>query len=136
GLMDRRIAGIPASPGIVVGPVHVLLWELPEVPQRIIDDDAIAAEIARFHSALEKARARLRTVRARAARHAGEEEARIFDAQLFILEDVELIGRVEGLVRQNLAAESAFEITMLEWRHHFARHASPMMRERVGDIAD
>ncbi len=134
--MDRRIAGIPASPGIVVGPVHVLLWEVPEVPQRIIDDDAIVDEIARFHTALEKARARLRTVRARAARHAGEEEARIFDAQLFILEDVELIGRVEGLVRQNLAAESAFEITMLEWRHHFARHASPMMRERVGDIAD
>jgi phosphotransferase system enzyme I (PtsI) len=25
---------------------------------------------------------------------------------------------------------------MLEWRHHFARHASPMMRERVGDITD
>jgi phosphotransferase system enzyme I (PtsI) len=134
--MERRLAGIPASPGIVVGPVHVLLWEVPEVPQRIIDDDAIPAEIARFHSALEQARARLRTVRARAARHAGEEEAKIFDAQLFILEDVELIGRVEGLVRQNLAAESAFEITMLEWRHHFARHASPMMRERVGDIAD
>lgn len=134
--MDRRMAGIPASPGIVVGPVHVLLWEVPEVPQRIIDDDAIPAEIQRFHSALEQARARLRTVRARAARSAGEEEAKIFDAQLFILEDVELIGRVEGLVRQNLAAESAFEITMLEWRHHFARHASPMMRERVGDIAD
>ncbi len=134
--MDRRLAGIPASPGIVVGPVHVLIWEVPEVPQRIIDDDAIPAEIQRFHSALEQARVRLRTVRARAARHAGEEEAKIFDAQLFILEDIELIGRVEGLIRQNLAAESAFEITMLEWRHHFARHASPMMRERVGDIAD
>jgi len=134
--MDRRLVGIPASPGIVVGRVHVLIWEVPDVPQRIIDDDAIAAEIARFHAALEQARARLRTVRARAARHAGEEEARIFDAQLFILEDIELIGRVEGLIRQNLAAESAFEITMLEWRHHFARHASPMMRERVGDITD
>ena len=134
--MDRRLTGIPASPGIVVGRVHLLIWEVPEVPQRIIDDDAIGAEIQRFHSALEQARERLRTVRAPAVRHAGEEEARIFDAQLFILEDVELIGRVEGLVRQNLAAESAFEITMLEWRHHFARHASPMMRERVGDITD
>ena len=134
--MDRRLVGIPASPGIVVGPVHVLLWEVPEVPQRIIDDEAIDAEIARFHATLDRARERLRTVRARAARQAGEEEAKIFDAQLFILEDVELIGRVEGLIRQNLAAESAFEITMLEWRHHFARHASPMMRERVGDITD
>ena len=50
--MDRRLAGIPASPGIVVGPVHVLLWEVPEVPQRIIDDEAIAAEIQRFHAAI------------------------------------------------------------------------------------
>ncbi|HEU4641658.1 MAG TPA: phosphoenolpyruvate--protein phosphotransferase [Gemmatimonadaceae bacterium] len=134
--MDRKLVGIPASPGIIVGPVHVLLWEVPEVPQRIIDDDEIDAEVARFHATLGRARERIRTVRARAARHAGEEEAKIFDAQLFILEDVELIGRVEALVRQNLAAESAFEITMLEWRHHFARHASPMMRERVGDITD
>lgn len=134
--MDRKLVGIPASPGIIMGPVHLLLWEVPEVPQRIIADEEIEAEIQRFHATLARARDRLRSVRARAARHAGEEEARIFDAQLFILEDVELIGRVEGLVRQNLAAESAFEITMLEWRHHFARHASPMMRERVGDITD
>lgn len=134
--MDRKLIGIPASPGIIVGPVHLLLWEVPEVPQRIISDEEIDAEIARFHATLDRARERIRTVRARAAKHAGEEEAKIFDAQLFILEDVELIGRVEALVRQNLAAESAFEITMLEWRHHFARHASPMMRERVGDITD
>jgi phosphoenolpyruvate-protein phosphotransferase (PTS system enzyme I) len=134
--VERRLVGISASPGIVVGPVHVLLWEVPEVPQRIIDDEQIDAEIARFHATLDRARDRLRLVRSRAASHAGEEEARIFDAQLFILEDIELIGRVEGLIRQNLAAESAFEITMLEWRHHFARHASPMMRERVNDITD
>ncbi len=134
--MDRQLVGIPASPGIILGSVHHLLWEVPEVPQRIIDDDRVDDEIARFHTTLERARERLRKVRARAAGQAGEEEARIFDAQLFILEDQELIGRVEGLIRQNLGAESAFEITMLEWRHHFARHASPMMRERVGDITD
>ena len=132
----HKLDGIPASPGIILGKVHLLLWEVPEVPQRIIDDDEIDDEIARFHATLAAARERLRRVRARAAGQAGEEEARIFDAQLFILEDTELIGRVEGLVRQNLSAESAFEITMLEWRHHFARHASPMMRERVGDITD
>ncbi len=134
--MEQRLSGIPASPGIVVGPVYVLLWEVPEVPQRIIADDDIDAEIARFHATLARARDRLQYVRRRAERNAGEEEARIFDAQIFILQDTDMIGRVEGLIRQNLAAESAFEITMLEWRHHFARHASPMVRERVGDITD
>ncbi len=134
--MDRRLTGISASPGIVAGPVYVLHWEVPEVPQRIVSDEEIPAEIDRFGQTLARARDRLEFVRRRAAHHAGEEEAGIFEAQMLILQDTDMIGRVDGLIRQNLAAESAFEITMLDLRHHFARHASPMMRERVGDLAD
>ncbi len=134
--MDRRLVGISASPGIVAGPVYVLHWEVPEVPQRIVSDEEIPDEIERFNLTLARARDRLEYVRRHAAHHAGEEEAGIFEAQMLILQDTEMIGRVDGLIRQNLAAESAFEITMLDLRHHFARHASPMMRERVGDLAD
>ncbi|MEO7038657.1 MAG: phosphoenolpyruvate--protein phosphotransferase [Candidatus Elarobacter sp.] len=134
--MDRRLTGISASPGIVAGPVYVLHWEVPEVPQRIVSDEEIPAEIDRFSQTLARARDRLEYVRRRAAHHAGEEEAGIFEAQMLILQDSDMIGRVVGLIRQNLAAESAFEITMLDLRHHFARHASAMMRERVGDLAD
>ncbi len=134
--MDRRLTGISASPGIVAGPVYVLHWEVPEVPQRIVSDEEIPAEIDRFSQTLARARDRLEYVRRRAAHHAGEEEAGIFEAQMLILQDTDMIGRVDGLIRQNLAAESAFEITMLDLRHHFARHASAMMRERVGDLAD
>lgn len=134
--MERRLIGLPASPGIVEGPVHVLLWEVPEVPHRIIPDEAIEDEIQRFRETSERARERLRRVRERAAAHAGPEEAAIFDAQLMILDDVELIGRVEGHIRQNYGAEKAFELTMYEWSQLFARHASPMVRERVGDLRD
>jgi phosphotransferase system enzyme I (PtsI) len=134
--VERRLLGISASPGIVLGPVHLLRWEVPEVPQRIVADEDIDAEIARFHATLDRARDRLRYVRNRAESHAGPEEAAIFEVQLHMLDDRELIGRVETLIRQNLAAETAFDLTILEWRHHFARHSSPMMRERVGDITD
>jgi phosphotransferase system enzyme I (PtsI) len=134
--VDRRLVGISASPGIVAGPVYVLHWEVPEVPQRIVSDEEIPDEIERFNLTLGRARDRLEYVRRHAAHHAGEEEAGIFEAQMLILQDTDMIGRVDGLIRQNLAAESAFEITMLDLRHHFARHASPMMRERVGDLAD
>ncbi|MDQ2931035.1 MAG: phosphoenolpyruvate--protein phosphotransferase [Gemmatimonadota bacterium] len=134
--MDRRLTGISASPGIVAGPVYVLHWEVPEVTQRIVSDEEIPAEIDRFNQTLVRARDRLESVRRRAAHHAGEEEARIFEAQILMMQDTEMIGRVEALIRQNLAAESAFEITMLDLRQHFARHASAMMRERVGDLAD
>ncbi len=135
-MSERRLVGIGASPGIVVGPVHILHWAMPDVPQRIILTDEVDAEIQRFHATLLRARDRLQFVRDRAEQHAGEEEAKIFDLQILLLQDTELTGRVESLIRQNLSAETAFEVTMLEWRHHFSRHASSMMRERIGDITD
>ena len=128
--------GMPASPGIVIGPVHLLLWEVPEVAHRIISDEAVPGEITRFHDALEQARQRLLKVRQRAEHHAGEEEAAIFEVQIAILSDQELVGNVEALIRQNIGAEKAFDLVLIEWRQHFARHAQPMIRERVGDLTD
>jgi len=134
--VDSVLRGIPASPGIVVGPVHLLRWEVPEVRHRLIDDSEIEAEIARLHEAIEQARERLRTLRARAEVQAGPEEAGIFDVQLSILDDKELINSAIVLVRQNLGAEKAFDLVLLEWRQHFARHSAPMLREKVGDLVD
>jgi phosphotransferase system enzyme I (PtsI) len=131
-----RLSGIPASPGIVVGPAHLLRWEVPDVPHRVVGDDDVSAELTRLRAAVARARERLALVRVRAERHAGPEEAAIFDVQIAILEDEALLGRVEELVRQNLGAEKAFDITMLDWRQQFARHPHAMMRERVGDLVD
>jgi phosphotransferase system enzyme I (PtsI) len=134
--VERTLVGSPASPGIVVGPVHLLRWEVPEVRNAIVADDGIPAEIERFRAAVEKARERLAHVRDRVAASAGVEEAAIFDVQRSMLEDAELLKAVETLVRQNLTAEKAFDLVMLEWRQHFARHAQAMVRERVGDLTD
>ncbi|MCC6928605.1 MAG: phosphoenolpyruvate--protein phosphotransferase [Gemmatimonadaceae bacterium] len=134
--MDRAIVGVSASPGIVLGPVHLLRWEVPDVPHLIIPDDDVDQEIARFRSAVEKAKDRLRAVRDRAERHAGPEEAAIFEVQIQILEDGELASRVSSYIRQNLGAEKAFDLVLLEWRQQFARSSSALMRERVGDLTD
>ena len=56
--------------------------------------------------------------------------------QLAILDDAELKSSTESLIRQNLGAEKAFDIILLEWRQHFARHTAPMLREKVGDLTD
>lgn len=130
------LRGIPASPGIVVGPVHLLRWEVPEVRHRLVDDAGIDEEIARFRGAVEKARERLRHLRARTEAQAGPEEAAIFDVQLSILDDGELTKSTIALIRQNLGAEKAFDIVLLEWRQHFARSSAPMLREKVGDLTD
>jgi len=134
--MSPGLAGMPASPGIVDGPVHLLRWEVPDVRHRIIPDEAIGAEIKRFHQALEVASERLRHVRARAEKNAGPEEAAIFDVQLSILQDGELLRQVEELIHQNLGAEKAFDLVLFEWRQQFADHARSLLRERVGDLID
>jgi phosphotransferase system enzyme I (PtsI) len=134
--MESTIVGIPASPGIVVGAVHVLLWERPDVRHRVIDDDEIDAELVRFHEALSVAKERILAIKERAVQNAGEAEGAIFDVQRHVLEDGEILADVEGLIRQNYAAEKAFDLVLEERRHLFARHQQPMIRERVGDLDD
>jgi phosphoenolpyruvate-protein phosphotransferase (PTS system enzyme I) len=125
-----------ASPGIAIGPAHLLLWEVPDVPHRVISDEDIPVETMRLQQAFKRASERLRHVRERVAQKAGEKEAEIFDVQVSILEDPDLQKQVEDLIAKNLTAEKAFDVVMIEWRHHFSRHTSSMMRERVGDLTD
>jgi phosphotransferase system enzyme I (PtsI) len=109
---------------------------VPEVRARVITDTEIEKEIAHLHASTAIAIERLRAVKLRAAEKAGEAESAIFDVQISILEDVELLGQVEALVRQHLGPEKAFDLVMREWREHFGRSTNPMMRERVGDLVD
>jgi phosphotransferase system enzyme I (PtsI) len=134
--VPRPIVGLPASPGIGVGRVHLLRWEVPQVRQRIISDDQVEPEIARFDAVVERARARLALLRDRVRAHAGDEEAAIFDVQIAMLADAELLGSVRELIHQNLGAEKAFDLVMADWRQSFARHTHQMLRERVADLTD
>ncbi|HEX2717324.1 MAG TPA: phosphoenolpyruvate--protein phosphotransferase [Gemmatimonadaceae bacterium] len=134
--MDRVLTGIPAAPGIAVGPVYLLRWEVPEVRTRIVPDEQIDHELKRLDDAIERAKERLRHLRERAARHAGDDEAAIFDVQASILEDAELLAAVRSHIEQKFSAEKSFDLVMLDWRRHFSMASAPMLRERVGDLTD
>ncbi len=130
------LRGIPASPGIVIGPVHLLRWEVPEVPADVIDPADIPSETERLRIALARTIERLRVLRERAVRDAGAAEAAIFDVQVSIVQDEELVGRAMDLVAQQFTAERAFDVVMHDWREHYARSPHAMVRERVGDLVD
>jgi phosphotransferase system enzyme I (PtsI) len=134
--MPHLLKGIPASPGIVVGPVHLLRWEVPEVPATAIDAADVEREVERLRIAFARAIERLRNIRDRASRTAGPAEAAIFDVQITIIEDAELQRQVEEIIRQQFSAERAFDVVMLEWREHFGRSPHAMLRERVSDLMD
>ena len=103
--------GIPASPGIVVGPAHVLHWEIPVVHGGIIPPDEIEREVERFEEAREWAKDQVRQVQRKAAERLGPVEAQIFDPQLLMLNDVDLVAGTHAYIRDNhFSASRAFAL--------------------------
>ncbi|GBD33483.1 Phosphoenolpyruvate-protein phosphotransferase [bacterium HR33] len=131
---ERILTGIGVSPGIAVGRAHVLSVSLPVVPHRVVPKDQVEAEVERLRRAVGEVREHLEALRDRAAQRAGPREAKIFDAQIMMLEDSDFLGAVEKLIRENqLSAERAFEFKSLEMRALWS--ASSRLRERLPDLS-
>lgn len=129
--------GIPAAPGIVIGPAHVLRLEIPRVPHVMVAPEEVDREIERFHEAREWAKARIREVRDNTEARLGEVEAHIFDPQLLMLDDAELIdGTVEYIRENRLSAARAFELRMVEFQSEWRRTGHPMVMDRLNDLMD
>ena len=85
--------GIAASPGIGVGPVHVVDSQEVDVNDGVIATGDVAAEQERFRQAVTSCRDEVVTLRERIAIETGEEHARILDTQVMILDDPEAMER-------------------------------------------
>jgi phosphotransferase system enzyme I (PtsI) len=129
--------GTPASPGIVVGPAYVLRWDLPRSPVGTIQESEIENEIQRFHDAREWAKQRIREVQERTAEQLGTVESRIFEPQILMLDDIELVDRTVAYIRENhFPAARAFELRMLEIEAAWTRSGHPMVMDRLNDLVD
>ena len=134
-MTERLLKGIGVSPGIAAGAAVVVRWALPEVPHRVVARTQVEKEIRRLRAAIKDVKRHLSELRARAVDRAGVDEARIFDAQILMLEDREFIGGAAELIRENhLTAEKAFEFKTLEVRDAWTDTGSPMLRERLADV--
>jgi phosphotransferase system enzyme I (PtsI) len=132
---DRLLKGIGVSPGIAMGPTVTVRWALPEVPHRVVARTQVEKEVRRLRAALRDVRKQLNDLRARAEDRAGVDEARIFDAQMLMLEDKDFIGGVAELIRENhLTAEKAFEFKTLEVRDLWTAAGNPLLKERLADL--
>jgi phosphotransferase system enzyme I (PtsI) len=132
---DRLLKGIGVSPGIAMGPTVTVRWALPEVPHRVVPRTQVEKEVRRLRAALKDVRGELMELRARAEDRAGVDEARIFDAQILMLEDKDFIGGVAELIRENqLTAEKAFEFKTLEVRDLWTAAGNPLLKERLADL--
>jgi phosphotransferase system enzyme I (PtsI) len=135
--MSIVLDGNPASEGMASGIVFRLEWGVPVVPHRSITDEDVEGEIQRFHEARAWAAERLQETKEATERRLGEVEARIFDPQLLMLEDPEVVdGTVRYIGENRLSAERAFELRMLELRSMWSRTSHPMVLDRLNDLED
>lgn len=135
--MSATRDGIPASPGIVIGPAHVLRWEVPRVPHATIAPEEVEREIERFQEAREWTKARIREIQRQTAIRLGEVEANIFDPQILMIDDAELVDGTIAYIRENrLSAARAFELRVLEFQSEWRRTGHPMVMDRLNDLLD
>jgi len=132
----RLLTGIGVSPGLAVGQAVVVHFGLPDVPHQVVSEREVAGEVARLDAAIREVRRSLDALRRRTAERVGEEEAKIFDAQVMMLEDSDFLDGVRTLILENqLSAARAFEFKALEVRAQFAASNSARIRERVADLS-
>jgi len=135
--MSIVLNGLAASEGIGFGPVHILSWGMPEVPHENVTEDRVEEEVRRFHEAREWARGRLGAIKARTEALLGPVEARIFDPQILMLDDAEIVDGTALYIRENhLTAPRAFEWRMMELQAMLTRRANPMVLDKLNDLED
>jgi phosphotransferase system enzyme I (PtsI) len=131
------LQGISASQGIAYGQIFVYLQSDLEVPEYLVEAAGWAAETARFEQALVATRRQVQKIMTEVEKNLGEEEARIFDAHLLVLEDQALITetlREFEKTRSNI--ETCFNKVARRYIAAFEEIDDEYLRERGGDIRD
>ncbi|NNM28783.1 MAG: phosphoenolpyruvate--protein phosphotransferase, partial [Akkermansiaceae bacterium] len=129
--------GTPVSPGISFAPLHVVArgFASPEVYN--IPEAMVPREQQRFREALELTKDQLDSLRTQIEQISGEEEGRIFEAHLLVLEDQTVLDRVFAAIterRQN--AEYCFYAVVQTFLEAMRRIPDPYLRDRTADIED
>ncbi len=129
--------GFPAAEGIGLGPVHLVRWGVPEVPHRTVSAEEVPGEVDRFHEARAWAKQRIQAIQSATEDRLGSVEARIFEPQILMLDDAEVVeGTVRYIEENHLTAPRAFEWRMLELQARWTRTNHPMVLDKLNDLED
>ena len=129
--------GISASPGIAHGKAFIYRKLKLEVPEYQIPVDKRDAEFERLDHALVQTREQISVIRDEVKHNLGEEEARIFDAHLMVLEDQALIGETQREIETTgKNVEACFNTVAQRYIKAFSEIDDEYLRERAGDIRD
>lgn len=127
------IEGVPASPGLSVGP----LWKY--VKRDIVVEDqpqGRMAEAEAFQKALDTAKAELEKVYEEVKRRLGSGKAAIFRAHAEFLEDAELLQQTVALIFKGHSAAWAWKQVIDERVERMKKLDDPILAGRAVDLSD
>lgn len=131
----EQIFGKGVSKGVAAGPISFYRRPSGEIPRRSVTDTA--AELARFHDACETAKEQLGVLHDKALAEAGEDAAMLFEAHQMMLDDLDFVESIEGLIENDrLNAEAAVSDTGAQFAEMFAAMDDSYMQARAADIRD
>lgn len=136
-LKKQEIAGLPASPGVAIGPLYIVRSQEPAVQRRTLTAEQAQKEVVHFRKCIQLAKRELVSARKEMNKIVGEYESQIFDAHLMILSDPEIVENVEKDILEELRnAEFSFSQRMNSIIRRFDNLKDPFFRERAADLRE
>jgi len=134
----KTFTGIPASGGIAIGKalVHVEN-EIPEIPHYTITEAEVPVEWARLQKAYTEAIKEVTALYEQASKEMSQEQANIFQAHLFMLEDEEFHDQIKQKFKDSLCnIEWVIWEICGEMSQKLKESPDPIFHERAIDIVD
>ena len=129
--------GIATSPGIAVGPVYLFQKQTPIIKEKNISDEAVDREIQRLQLSVDRSHKELAKIFEFAKQKLGEHQAKIFEAQLMILEDLVLFDSIDRRIRaEQKNVEYIVHDEIEKYRRMMIAAADEYTRERAMDVED
>lgn len=127
--------GIAASPGILKGRVRIIEKKQIEVNKLKIED--IEGEINLLAATIETSKSQIEKLYENTLSSLGQEEAEVFMAHKMMLEDPELTGEIERIIREeSVCLEYAVDETFKGFIQMFESMEDEYFRQRAADLED
>ena len=131
----EQIFGKGVSKGVAAGPISFYRRASGVIPRHEASDTA--AELERFRAARETAKEQLAKLYDKALAEAGEDAAMLFEAHQMMLDDLDFVESIEGMIENNrVNAEAAVSDTGAQFAEMFAAMDDSYMQARAADIRD
>lgn len=131
----EQIFGKGVSKGVAAGPISFYRRASGVIPRHEVSDTA--AELERFRAARETAKEQLTKLYDKALAEAGEDAAMLFEAHQMMLDDLDFVESIEGMIENDrVNAEAAVSDTGAQFAEMFAAMDDSYMQARAADIRD